>query len=103
MTCKEGRGSKNIRDSPNSDMIFLDDMPGTSKFLLREMIQCQYQGGKTEDYKEKESNIAVDNTDSGRKLLSDSKQKTQTEEEDIGLTEFSQAVELKKSSYRIQL
>ena len=59
--------------------------------------------GKTEDYKEKESNIAVDNTDSGRKLLSDSKQKTQTEEEDIGLTEFSELMELKKSSYRIQL
>ena len=59
--------------------------------------------GKRENYKEKESNIAVDSTDSGRKLLSDSKQKTQTEEEDIGLTEFSQPVELKKSSYRIQL
>ena len=56
--------------------------------------------GKKEDYKEKESNIAVDSTDSGRKLWSDSKQKkTQTDEEDIGITEFSEPVELKKSSY----
>ena len=60
--------------------------------------------GKKEDYKEKESNITVDSTDGGRKLWSDSKQKkTQTDEEDIGITEFSEPVELKKSSYRIQL
>ena len=77
MTCREGGGSKNIRDPPNSDMIFLDDMPGSLKVPeeRNDSMTILPSRGKTEDYKEKENNIAIDSTNSGRKLLSDSKKK----------------------------
>ena len=55
-------------------MIFLDDMPGSLKVPeeRNDSMTTLPSRGKKEDYKEKESNVAIYSTDSGRKLLSDS-------------------------------